>query len=256
VLNLTNPLSVTTALIAKGGARVWGLCELPTVTHRTAARLLGHDPARLSWAYTGLNHRGFLHHLEIDGSLDGDPLEALAESLVERSTLGVLGDEVQELDALPLKYFGLLAGHAPHGAGRAARLVDIRASALRELRGNPRARPASLTARPTPWYSECVGPVIGALADGGPLDTVLNLPGADGLVREQRVTIEGGRCVPLPDVAPPASARPWLDRFEGHERAVLQALDLPTQAALRAACVADPLLPEARVEDAVRLLSR
>jgi hypothetical protein len=40
--------------------------------------------------------------------------------------------------------------------------------------------------------------VIGALADGGPLDTVLNLPCADGLVREQRVTIEDGTCVPLP----------------------------------------------------------
>jgi 6-phospho-beta-glucosidase len=252
VLNLTNPLSVTTAVFAAAGVEVLGLCELPAATQRRAASLLGMDPGTVEWSYTGLNHRGFLHHLRRDGR---DPLGELALALEDRSALGVLGREISELQALPLKYFGLFAGWAPHGAGRAARLSAVRANALRELTENPERRPPSLRGRPTPWYAESVVPVLGALVDGQPTGTVVNAADADGLVRERRVILAAGSCRPLPSPVPPAPAGEWLARFERHERAVLAAVADPTAPALRAACAADPLLPEDRVEDAVRRLS-
>lgn len=254
VLNLTNPLSLTTALLAAAGLRVWGLCELPLVTHRQAAALLGLPPARLDWAYTGLNHRGFLHALRVDGR---SVLDRLVGALPDRAAgaLGILGSEVRAVGALPLKYFGLFAGHAPHGAGRAEQLARLRSAATAQLHAAPSVRPASLAGRPTPWYADAVGPVLSAVAGIAVADTVVTVPAADGFGRECRARIDGTglRALPVPD--PPPAVRPWLDRFDRHERAVLAAVADPRRDALLAACEADPLLPGDRVEEAVRRLS-
>jgi len=67
VINLVNPLSVATAILAASGVRCLGVCELPLVTAQHAARVLGVPFASLGWAYDGLNHRGFIHDLTIEG---------------------------------------------------------------------------------------------------------------------------------------------------------------------------------------------
>ncbi len=259
VVNLTNPLSVTTAVLAQAGLDVIGLCELPQATAGTVADLAGGG--RLSWSYTGLNHRGFLHHLTLDGR---DVLPLLGQRLPDRTALGVLGSEVTALDALPLKYFGLPAGHAPHGAGRAERLTDIRRRAGEELqapgagpqRSGPgdATRPPSLRERPMPWWSLTVGPVLRAVATSTDVQTVLNVADPDGLVRERRVTLGGRDWQPLPGEPPPSSLAPLLASAETHERAVLAAVTDPSADGLRKACRLDPLLPTAPDADALRLL--
>ena len=248
VVNLTNPLSVTTSLLARAGLRTIGLCELPEVTVQAASQLVG---APLSWAYTGLNHRGFLHHLAAPGV---DVLARLGERLTDRSRLGVLGVEVTELEALPLKYFGLFADHAPHGAGRARVLQAMRATALDELAVDPAVSPPAIAGRSMPWWPESVGPALAAICGSQPRTTMVNLPEPDGLVRERRVELSGRDWRVLPSPEPPAAVTPWLERFEVHERAVLDALDDPTAERIEAACRADPLLPEASVAEAVRRL--
>jgi 6-phospho-beta-glucosidase len=250
VVNLTNPLSATTAMFAAAGLRVIGLCELPEVTVETASSAVG---APLSWSYTGLNHRGFVHHLELadrPGS-GAEVLRRLAARLTDRELLGVLGSEVEALNALPLKYFGLFAAHAPHGAGRAEVLMRMRASALAELAADPQRPPPSISARSMPWWSATVGPVLGALCGSGPLDTMVNLPDVDGVVRERRAVVDGLRWTVRPVADPPAEVVPWLDRFERHERAVLAALADPTREHVIAACAADPVLPAEAVDEAV-----
>src|SRR5262249_13546113 len=146
----------------------------------------------LAWDYTGLNHRGFLHGLRHDGE---DVLPRLAAALPDRSRLGVTGDEVVALGALPLKYFGLFAGDAPHGAGRSAGVARIRAAALAELERDPATSPPSLAARKMPWYARSVGPVLDAIVADAAVDTVLNLAAADGVVEEHRARLRGTECI-------------------------------------------------------------
>jgi 6-phospho-beta-glucosidase len=253
VVNLTNPLSVTTALFAAQGLSVIGLCELPEVTVETASRVVGEP---LIWAYTGLNHRGFVHDLEAVGrpGSGAEVVETLRERLLDRDLLGVLGTEVAELNALPLKYFGLFANHAPHGSGRAEVLLRMRAEALAELAADPSAPPPSIRGRSMPWWPLTVGPVLGAICTGEALDTVVNAPDGDGIVRERRAVVAGPAWRVLPTLPPPPAVVPWLERFERHERAVLAALDDPSEAPIQAACQADPALPEAAVDEAVRRL--
>jgi 6-phospho-beta-glucosidase len=250
VLNLGNPLSVTTSLLAGAGVRVWGLCELPLATADTVQELLGLDDA-LEWSYTGLNHRGFLHDLRVDGE---DVLPHLTAALPDRARLGVTGDEIAGLGALPLKYFGLFAGHAPHGSGRSAEVARIRAAALGELERDPTVSPPSLAARRMPWYARSVAPVLAAIVCGGATDTVVNVAAADGIVHEGRARVEGSDVVFADPVEPPASVRTWLERFLAHERAVLRAVAEPSFESVLAACAADPLLPEPAAAEAARLL--
>jgi 6-phospho-beta-glucosidase len=252
VVNLTNPLSVTTALLAQAGLRVWGLCELPLVTADSVAAILGYDGDGVEWAYTGLNHRGFLYGLRHGGQ---DVLPLLVTALSDRSRLGVTGEEVAALGAVPLKYFALFAGHPPHGFGRAAQVDRLREAALIELERDPRTRPQSLAGREMPWYARSVGPVLAAAASGAVVDTVINAADNEGLVHERRARVAGSECLLLEAADPPAAVQPWLDRFLVHERAVLAAVDDPSYDRVLAACAADPLLPEDAVTEAARLLT-
>jgi 6-phospho-beta-glucosidase len=251
VLNLTNPLSVSTAVLAKNGLRVWGLCELPLVTADSVAERIGSDGDELEWEYTGLNHRGFLCGLRYRGE---DVLPILARTLSDRAALGVTEAEVLALKALPLKYFALFAGEAPHGAGRATQLRTLRARALSELERDSTTHPRSLAGREMPWYSRSVGPVLAAVASGDGIDTVLNIE-EGGIVQEHRARVAGIECRVRPPSAPPAPVVPWLERFLVHERDVLAAVRDPSSEAVLAACASDPLLPEHKVEEAARLLS-
>jgi 6-phospho-beta-glucosidase len=250
VLNLSNPLSQTTAIFAAAGLRVWGLCELPTLTADRLAAGLGATASRLGWSYTGLNHRGFLHDFTFDG-------ERLPLNFADAAAhLEVTSVEIASTGAVPLKYFGLFDGRAPHGIGRAAQLETIRAAALAELTAVPDARPDALSRRDMPWYSTIVGPVLRAIETAEPLTTVLNLPVEDGLVRERRVVVGGPDFVDLAGQAPPELSRRWLDIFDCHERAALAAVADPSAVTLAAALEADPLMSAADCAKATRLLMR
>jgi 6-phospho-beta-glucosidase len=252
VMNLTNPLSVTTAVLANGGLRVWGLCELPLVTADSVEAILGHAGGGIEWSYTGLNHRGFLHDLRRGGE---DVVPLLVARLRDRSRLGVTGQEVAALGAVPLKYFSLFSRHAPSGSGRAAHLARLRAEAVTQLERDPESRPPSLAGRDMPWYARSVAPVLAAVATGGAVETVVNMPDDDGVVRERRARVTGRECRSLEAPEPPAAVVPWIDRFLAHERAVLSAVDDPSYERLVAACEADPLLPEHAVSSSARLLT-
>ena len=105
-----------------------------------------------------------------------------------------------------------------------------------------------------PWWPLTVGPVLRAISTGEPLDTMVNAPDDDGIVRERRAVVAGPAWRVLPTLPPPPAVLPWLDRFETHEAAVLAALEDPSPERIRAACVADPALPENSVDEAARRL--
>lgn len=93
VMNLTNPLSISTSLLAAGravpGGPVVGICELPLVTATKAASVVGRSVHDVQWSYSGLNHRGFVHDLRHDGrDLLPELIARLTEHRGARASLG------------------------------------------------------------------------------------------------------------------------------------------------------------------------
>ncbi|WP_164712407.1 6-phospho-beta-glucosidase [Methylobacterium currus] len=253
VLNLTNPLSLTTArMIQAGVSRCMGLCELPRVTLEAAAAVLGEDPERACWAYAGLNHRGFIVRLEWDGV---DRVPDLARRLGAETLNGIRADEIAALQAIPTKYFRLMRAEAPaHGQGRASFLTTLRARILEELRADSGRSPPSLRARDTAWYPRAVVPAIEALRSRRPVDREINVLAPSGVVEEGRARIDTAGAGPLLPARAPAPVEVWLAAFRDHERCLLEALERPSLSSVRRALEADPLVPAAKAEACARLV--
>lgn len=243
VLNLTNPLSCATALLAEAAPRSWGLCELPVFTVAEAAAHFGLGIDDVEWEYAGLNHRGFVTALRHGGR---DLLAELPARLGERTIGGIGAGEIAALGALPLKYHRLLAGELP-APGRAAYLSGVRDALLRELR-EPARVPARLGDRAMPWYAQAAVPVLAALLGGRTAHLTINLDPGDGMVEEVKAVVDGDGVHPVPAGEAPPVAAAWLARFRAHERAVMRAVLDPGAETVHAALAADPVVPAALVE--------
>jgi 6-phospho-beta-glucosidase len=243
VVNLVNPLSVSTAILA-ASVRCVGICELPLVTAREAAGVLGVPVAALGWVYDGLNHRGFIHHLSVDGE---DQLPQLVSRLGEETIGGIPGRVIDELGALPLKYFGLLRAERRPPVRRAAFLTKLGADVFRELQELPGATPPSLGRRDLSWYPAAVVPAIVAMTSAMPRRLVVNLPRGDGVVVEGSADVSTADIAPVAGPPPNARVAAWIERFARHERAVLRAVAAPDLENVVAALEADPVLVDADV---------
>lgn len=243
LLNLTNPLSVCTAVLARAGIRALGLCELPAMTFRRACARLGLDPAEAAFRYAGLNHRGFIVELSAGGR---DRIPELARALGGGDLDGITAADIEETGAIPLKYFRLLRGGAPAAPGRADYLAGLRARLLEEIRRAPGEPPPSLSGRVMEWYPFAVVPFLEAAQAGDGRVEVVNAMAADGIVREARARVLRGGIEPLPD-PPSGRAGAWIEAFAAQERAALAAALEPSRARIEAALAADPLVPAAAV---------
>jgi 6-phospho-beta-glucosidase len=254
VLNLTNPLSVATALLAERiGAKCLGLCELPWFTVNEACELLGVPVDEVTWAYAGLNHRGFVYDLE---HRETDLIAKLAQQPSDRMVGKIPPRCVADVGALPLKYFRLMLGEEVLHVGRAGALEDLRQEILGELAADPARTPPSLTKRYMAWYPMSLVPVMASILndDGG--RHVVNV--SDGaIVREQVVSIGAGGWSSLEQSTVPPKAAEWIDRFAAHEQAVMTAVQDPRPETIAAAVQLDPLTPAERAEKiAARLAER
>jgi 6-phospho-beta-glucosidase len=247
ILNLTNPLSVVTKLMADAlpQATVVGLCELPDFTLQRVAQILEIDPIEISAEYIGLNHRGFLFNLKHQGR-DLLPLLLNREDLVVE---GVDRATLAEFEAVPLKYFRYFIERQVLKPGRAKQLIDLREQVASELEMNPKRSPPALRQRYLEWYPMSVAPMIETLVTNRRSRRMLNLAGEDGLVREMWATVDrsGYDLLSLPREIPDKVSQ-WMNRFCDHERAVLAALNSPSLQTLTAALQADPCMPTASVD--------
>ncbi len=258
VLNLTNPLSLVTALMADAGlSRCMGLCELPWVTAGQAAAAVSLSLDDVDWAYTGLNHRGFITRFEHAGV---DALPALVERLGTGALGGIPAETIAQLQAIPTKYFRLVTGDAPRQAGRAAFLSDLRETIAQELRLDTTASPPSLRQRDLDWYPYAVAPMVAALLSSTPSRHIVNvpapdgLPASDGLVEECHAWVSANSVdpVPTPEVGPAVAA--WLATYRRHEHALLRAVRHPSLDTVAAALQADPVVPDEQVEPLARAI--
>lgn len=242
VINLTNPLSVTTSWMHRQGVtNVLGVCELPFVTALQVAELLNVGDTRLDWDYTGLNHRGFLHHMRVDGCC---VLPEIVRRLRGRALGGVSSTTIQELGCIPTKYFRLLAEvPSPFPPSRATFLESLRDDLVAELTRNGSESPAGLRRRATEWYPHAVVPLCAALAGNTPQRHVVNAVGADGITREGLAAVSGQGVHMLETAEPPEPAAHWIDRFVRHERELLAGLGAPTRDWMHRVLTLDPLVP-------------
>lgn len=251
VLNLVNPLSVTTAAMARHLPRCIGLCELPGRTAALAAAARGVAIVDTEWAYGGLNHRGFVHSLRAGGR------DLVAEVAGGGEAIGgVAPARIAALGAIPLKYDRLLAPGAPLPPPRAGFLAALRERLLAELAEGAPVPPPSLARRDTGWYAEAVVPALRALCGEAMGEMVFDLPGTDGVIEEVKGTLGPGgwRVSPAPPLPPAAAA---LDaRYRAHERAVLRAVSAPSREEVAAALRADPTVPPELAEPVAAALWR
>ena len=228
VLNLTNPLSMATSVLLEAGMkRCAGLCELPLVTARDAAAFLKIPFEELEWAYTGLNHRGFLTPLKSKGE---DCIEQLAERLGRCTLGGITSDQIAELHALPTKYFQVICGRERPSGGRAAFLAQLRKEVAEDLFRDPFTPPRGLSKRYLEWYPQAVVPMIVALFSEQPSLQMVNA-GLAGGVQWRSVR----RASPLPpsNCCPHRRFRPmrygrWLGIYRRHEEAMLRCIREPS----------------------------
>jgi 6-phospho-beta-glucosidase len=252
VLNLTNPLSLATAILSRDGVRrCLGLCELPGYTLQEACRALGLPAREVQWSYSGLNHRGFIHELTYQGR---DYLTALPRLLGEQTLGGVTADEIAEVAALPLKYFRLLRGRAVAEGGRAEYLAQLQTRLFAELHESVSSPPPSLTERYLEWYPGAVVPMLAALAAGDGRPEVITVWRDNDIAWEGRARIFADRQELLPVPRPGEAVRRWLEVFAVHERAALAAALDPAPERIEEALARDPTVPEWAVEGLTKAL--
>lgn len=252
VLNLTNPLSLVTAMIGRELPRCVGLCELPTATVRQAAAALNIDAETFEWDYQGLNHRGFIVRLtQNEEDLMPRLVERLASNADGRNPAtigGITSACIAELGALPLKYFGLILRHDHAAPGRADFLADLRRQIVQQLRADATRSPPAARQRDQAWYPLAVVPMLKAIGSTRPSVQVVNRLCDDDLVWELKAPVScAGVGAPLRAAPPGPVVAHWLDRFRQHEQAAAQAMAVPTRQHLRRALEADPALPGANV---------
>jgi len=240
VLNLTNPLSLVTAVLMEAGVnRCVGLCELPLVTARQACEVLELPPEEVEWRYAGLNHRGFVTELRYEGR---NRIEDLPSRLGTANVGGIPARVIAELEALPTKYFRIISGMERPAVGRAAYLDSLREEIAGELKRNPETSPPSLRKRYLEWYPQSVVPMIAALlSEDATLQTV-NVPGPGGLVEERQAWISSRSCEFSPEPAVNGAVGRWLARYRAHEEAMLRCVRAPSQQTIADALAADPVV--------------
>ncbi|TPI16209.1 6-phospho-beta-glucosidase [Mesorhizobium sp. B4-1-3] len=253
VVNMINPLSLTTAMMLRHGLAVVGICELPLATLQAFARTLRIDPAELCWSYQGLNHRGFIPMARIG---DGDDLLQRVLQLAPDTATQKYRDDILRLGAIPTKYFAFFDGGSVHERGRAAALISLRDAIAGELVADATQCPAQIAKRDMPWYAQAVVPLVAARVGAQSYDATINVAVDGFLVEERRAHVLGDRIDIIESAPAKGPFRDWLAAFEHHERLSLAALADPTPDTIGEALAADRITPSDKVRTAAARIFR
>jgi 6-phospho-beta-glucosidase len=252
ILNLTNPLSIVTAILMDLGVKhCVGLCELPLVTARQACEVLELPFDEIEWSYTGLNHRGFVTELRHDGK---NRIQDLPDRLESREIGGIAGAQIAALEALPTKYFRIISGRERPSGGRAAYLDSLRDEIAGDLRRDPATQPGGLRKRYLEWYPQSVVPMIAALLSEDAKPQIVNVRESGALVEERRAWVSSRSFELEPEVPVNGPVRRWLEIYRSHEETMLRCVREPSLQAIREVLIADPVKGSRNVDEMAEAL--
>ena len=243
-INLTNPLSVAVSTLQHWGVKkVLGICELPVATFGKVAETIGLPATQINWDYTGLNHRGFIHNLTFDGkNLFPDFLEKMSSAGFN----GFTRAEIEDLGAVPLKYFRLFSG-SHDVKGRALQVKSIGDRIIGELSLKANRSPESLKDRNMDWYQKGVIPLLNAINSPEPGPLVINRADENGITIESKALVSRKVIAITGSGETPVEVLQWTKTFLEHEKAVLKAALAPDPRHIKEALELDPLLRQARL---------
>ena len=248
IINLTNPLSLTTHIISSYVKNVVGLCELPYHTVKKMCNYLDIPIERVNWSYSGLNHRGFVTKLELGGI---DYLSKFINKICQDEYFeGIPGSVIKELGAVPTKYFKFFLENTPFSESRAPYLSNLRIRAFEELKKTPFSLPKCLGERYTAWYPEAVIPFMEGLLSCAPCcPLAVNLP-INGLVQEVKGLAVNGQIFVADPNEPVDNTKLeiYLSSFKKQELAVMDAALDPSYVNIRKAVALDESIPKASLD--------
>ena len=179
IIDFTNPVGIVTRGLLDHGHRAVGLCNVAIGNQRTAASLLGVEPAQVLLDHVGLNHLTWTRRVLINGQ-DQLPqlLATSADALAERS--GLPAEMLRRLGVWPSYYLRYFYEHdhvveqQRTKPSRAAEVAEIERQLL-EMYADPAVdeKPALLRQRGGAYYSEAAVDLMASLiTDRGDVQVV------------------------------------------------------------------------------------
>jgi 6-phospho-beta-glucosidase len=195
IIDFTNPVGIVTRALLDHDHRAVGLCNVAIGNQRTAAGLLGVEPARVALDHVGLNHLTWTRQVLVDGE-DQLPelLATSADALAGRS--GLPAELLRRLAVWPSYYLGYFYEH-DHVVeqqrlqpSRAKEVAEIERQLL-DIYADPAVdeKPALLQKRGGAYYSEAAVDLMASLiTDRGDMQVVnLRNDGTLPLLADQAV---------------------------------------------------------------------
>jgi 6-phospho-beta-glucosidase len=179
IIDFTNPVGIVTRALLDHDHRAVGLCNVAIGNQRTAAALLGVEPAQVALDHVGLNHLTWTRQVVVDGQ-DQLPelLAGSAEALSDRS--GLPAELLRRLAVWPSYYLRYFYEHdhvVEQQRLRPSRAEEV-AEIERQLLGiyaDPAVdeKPALLQQRGGAYYSEAAVDLMASLiTDRGDVQVV------------------------------------------------------------------------------------
>ncbi len=179
IIDFTNPVGIVTRALLDHDHRAVGLCNVAIGNQRSAANLLGIEPARVTLDHVGLNHLTWTRQVLVDGQ-DRLPelLATSAEELAGRS--GIPAELLRRLAVWPSYYLRYFYEHDQvveqqrAKPSRAEEVAEIERQLL-EIYADLAVdeKPALLQQRGGAYYSEAaVALMVSLLTDRGDVQVV------------------------------------------------------------------------------------
>ena len=253
LFQLSSPLGLTVARVARHGRRVVGLCELPATTSRSVQKAVEPALGVLHHAHFGLNHCSWLYDFrDANGhNRTSEVIDLVADSLPVNAAA------VRAEAAIPVAYLRLfyqrgavLAEQRARGRTRGAEVLawtEALDAAYRRRKGPDHAVITEmLEQRRMDWHEEAVVPALAAWVGSAPAEIVMNVTGAvEDIAVELPCHVECGVVVPLPQPPLPVGPQGLHCGLASYERAVLALADEPDEDEIAEVLTRHPLVPNA-----------
>jgi 6-phospho-beta-glucosidase len=165
VILLTSPLTpLVRASLKHADLNLVGICELPWTTEQGFSHSLGLQSNEVQADYLGVHHIGWFFNIR-SGSRD------LLDDLMTEKRCFPTSQFIETYGCFPTRYLKMhyeaatvLAGQTSQETPRAGVLRDLQDRSYQTyVRGQPSEIASALDARPSPWYTHALGPLLLAL---------------------------------------------------------------------------------------------